>query len=125
MGFNTPALVHMCAPSGDAPARGFFEPSLVPNCQRINIGFRPEMADILIKVQGTKELVVTDPWVVYLRPPRPELWGRLLIHDDECIIRAEVEAINLGKRYVSYFTLLNKGNKLEDVEIIPLKLKNL
>ena len=47
--------------------------------------------------------------------------GKLRLDVDECIVRVEIEAINLGRRKVGEYILKNKGTRKEDVEIILLK----
>ena len=108
---------------------GRFDPSKIPECQIIDVGFRDEMFDILIKFEGEKSCFAADPWVVYdpLLRPNPWLdpgsssyhqkWEKLRIDVDECVVRAEIEAINLGRRKVGEYILKNNGIRKEDVEI--------
>jgi len=59
----------------------------------------------LIKFNGKKEFYVADPWIVYQAHPE---WEKLKLDVDECIIKVELEAINFGKKKVSYFILGTK-----------------
>jgi len=104
---------------------GRFDYTRVPSCQRMDVGFREEMFDILIKFDGEKGFYAADPWVIYrwlggsLKKTSPEFQS-LKIETNECLVRVELEAINLGKRKISYFVLRNKGIKMSDIEILPL-----
>jgi hypothetical protein len=96
---------------------GRFDPSKVPTCQRIDVGFREEMFDILIKYQGQRSFVAADPWIVYDSQAPQSMKQSLTIQVNECIVRVEIEAINLGKLRVAEYTLKNKGQNIQDIEI--------
>lgn len=95
-----------------------FEYTLVTMCKRMDIGFREESFDVLIKFKGDKYFYAADPWTIY-----PCLYGdikkdsekmqKMKINKNECIIRVEFEAINMGKRYSYYFNLKNNCCNLE------------
>lgn len=44
---------------------GRFDLGRVPACQRLDVGFRPEMFDAVMKCKGRTDFFATDPWVVY------------------------------------------------------------
>ena len=44
---------------------GRFDYTKVAMCQRIDVGFREEMFDVLIKFEGEKVFYVTNPWIIY------------------------------------------------------------
>jgi hypothetical protein len=44
---------------------GHFDYTKVPMCQRMDIGFREEMFDVLIKFEGETGFYATDPWIIY------------------------------------------------------------
>lgn len=104
---------------------GRFDYTRVASCQQMDVGFREEMFDILIKFDGEKGFYVADPWVIYrwlggsLEKTSQEFQS-LKIEANECLVRVELEAINLGKRKIRYFVLRNKGTKMTDIEIFPL-----
>lgn len=99
---------------------GTFDPTKIPICQRKNVGFREEMFDILIKWNGEKGFYAANPWVVYRYPKGHPEYEKLRVDMDECIIKVEIEAINLGKKQEAEYLLKNKGTKLDDIEIILL-----
>lgn len=99
---------------------GTFDYSKIPAAQRIDVGFRPELFDILIKFEGETGFYAADPWVVYRHPKGVPEWARLRIERNECIVRAEIESINLGKRKAREYLLRNKGTRKEDIEVVPL-----
>ncbi len=107
-----------------------FDPGKVPASQRLDVGFREEAFDVVIKFRGQRNCFATDPWVVYdlsLRPdprsephrldPYHEKWEKLRITHNECVLRIEIEAINLGKRQEAYYRLYNQGTELGDLRI--------
>jgi hypothetical protein len=109
---------------------GRFDVGKVTACQRLDVGFRPEMFDVVMKCQGREDFFATDPWVVYdldLHPdPRSEpnrsalyheKWEKLRINVDECFLRVEIEAINLGKSQEVYYHLKNTGKEFGNLTI--------
>jgi hypothetical protein len=99
---------------------GIFDYSKIPTAQRIDVGFRPESFDVLLKFEGQTGFYAADPWIVYRYPLENQEWERLRIEYHECIVRAEIESINLGKRKVGEYLLRNKGTRKEDIELVPV-----
>jgi hypothetical protein len=91
----------------------------------MDVGFREEMFDIIIKFEREKGFYVANPWIAYpwlggIYPKEHPEMQKLKLDASECIIKAELEAINLGKRKYGYFILRDKGTRISDVEILPL-----
>jgi len=109
---------------------GKFDIGRVPACQRLDVGFGAEMFDVVMKCRRRKGVFATDPWIVYdvdLHPdPRSEPnrttsyheeWEKLRIDVDECVLRIEIEAINLGKAQEAYYRLRNAGTEFGSLTI--------
>lgn len=115
-------------PQDDYPKKHLVS-SRVASCQRMDIGFREEPFDFLLKFHGRGNAFAADPWVVCnpeLHPnplvdevifPLHEKWEELRLNPDHCKIKVEVEAINLGKRKVVNY-LLRIGEEIDDVEAV-------
>lgn len=81
------------------------------------------MFDILIKFQEERSFYAADPWVIYkwlggLLEKTSREFQSVRIDVNECVLRVELEATNIGKRKYGYFILENKGIEIEDIEII-------
>lgn len=94
--------------------QGNFAHWLIPTATRTNVGYRSEKVDIFIKFDdGT--CYTANPWVVYLHPNLeharhhlPE-FARLRLPAQDCIVRVELEAANLGDRVTHEFRFTNTG----------------
>ena len=93
---------------------GVFVGALVPACQRLDVGFREEMFDVVIKCDRESGFYAANPWEVY---KDKTAWSRVKIERSTCRLRVEVEAINLGRRQTALYTLQNRGSRLEDLRI--------
>jgi hypothetical protein len=116
---------------------GKFDIGRVPACQRLDAGFGAEMFDVIMKRRGRRDAFATDPWIVYdldLHPdprsepnrtnPFHEKWEKLRIDVDECLLRIEIEAINLGKPQKAYYRLRNTGTEFENLTIEKAEDRN-
>ena len=79
-----------------------------PESRKINIGFIEEDLDLLIRAKGINEFFVYDNCQK----------KRLQLRSTNCIIRVEIEAINLGILKREDFILKIIGKGLNDIEII-------
>lgn len=93
---------------------GTFDYTKVPQCQRIDIGFREEKFDVAIKREGEACFYAADPWVVYDDPTQ---WSRTRIEDKVCALRVEIEGINSGRRYTARYRLENTGLSISDLSL--------
>lgn len=106
------------------PGRGDkFDEAKIPTCQRMDIGFRAEDFDILVKFDNDEGFYVADPWIVYHYPEKnPEQeWKRLKLNAKKVKIIVEIESINLGKIEKAEYLLKNNGRNKEDIEIEFIK----
>lgn len=94
-------------------ATGGLLPSLIPSATRMNVGFRQEKIDAIIKFSDGS-CYVADPWLVYRFPPRASEWGRLRLRANRCIVRVELESANLGRPVTREFRFHNAGVGLAD-----------
>jgi hypothetical protein len=92
---------------------GTFEESLVPTSQRLDVGFREEMLDVIIKRDNDPDFYTADPWKVY--SGRAD-WNAIRVRTDWCVLRVEIQAINGGK-WSARYELRNNGPKMEDLEL--------
>lgn len=89
------------------------------------------MFDILIKFQEERSFYAADPrevsmqltrviykWLGGLLEKTSREFQSVRIDVNECVLRVELEATNIGKRKYGYFILENKGIEIEDIEII-------
>lgn len=108
---------------------GKFEYTLVSLYKRMNIGFREEPLDILIKFKGDKSFYAADPEVIYRfvsgeygkdgkEHSKMKEWNIDVV---ECIIKVELDAINIGKRKISYFRLKSTGYNMDAIKLEELK----
>jgi hypothetical protein len=102
---------------------GNFDVGKVTACQRIDVGFREEKFDVLVKFVGQSCCFASNPWVVYRYAPNHESWNELRIEVEESLLKIEVEAINLGKTQGAYYLLSNRGTRFQDVAIKKERIK--
>lgn len=109
-----------------------FDSSKIPECLRIDVGFREEAFDFVLKFHeiGT---FAANPWVVYDRTLKPNpwkhrnvrrfhpKWEELRLNENEYRVRVEIEAINLGKRQVAQYRLQITGPNVGDLQVTRLE----
>ncbi|MFZ0892647.1 MAG: hypothetical protein WB782_07035 [Thermoplasmata archaeon] len=102
---------------GEPKSNGRFDHSLVPACQRIDVGYREEMFDVVVKKEGDPAFYATDPWNVY---SEPTAWDKIRIEEKSCIIHVQVESINSGRTWTARYLIKNEGPHLTDIDLSPL-----
>jgi hypothetical protein len=106
--------------------------TLVPMSKRMDIGFRAEEFDVLVKNKGEKHFYAADPLIIYSYvfektqcPKNNDKLQNMKINEEECIIRVELEAINLGKRDYCYFKLKNScSTKMDSIKISQINRRD-
>jgi hypothetical protein len=98
------------------------DPSKIPGCQTMDVGFRPEKFDVVRKYAGDAGFYPADPWKIYFSRTNSQV-QQLRLNVKSCVLEVEVEAINLGKRRTWYYKLTNSGAAVDDISITRLPTK--
>lgn len=81
---------------------------LIPLVTRIDLGFQERKFDVLMKCPGSDAIYAADPWIVYRQMTQANL-QQIRIPANDCIIRIEIDAINMGKPLEAFYRLQNQG----------------
>lgn len=87
---------------------------LIPTTTRMNVGFLPEKFDVFIKWADDGSCYAANPWKVFGYPRNHPEYARLRLPKNECIVRVELEAANLGRRATHELRFENTGPRLAD-----------
>lgn len=93
---------------GEPRIRNRFLEFLIPLVTRIDLGFQDRKFDVLIKFPDSDTIYAADPRIVYRLRSAADL-EQIRVPANDCIIRVEVDAINMGKPFEAFYRLQNQG----------------